>query len=536
MPEPASPASTAENLRAARAPALHEARGILPLPRTLAFAGAALSGLLYWLGFAGMDVWPLSLIAFVPLLVSIHRQTPKQALFLGVVAGATMNLAGFYWLQEMLVTFSGFPAAICFFFVLLVCIYQGGRIGLLGWLYARATARGWPAYPMFAAAFVASELLYPLLFPWYFAAGVHGQPLLTQTAELGGPILVGLVVLLANFIVAEPLLARAERRTPSVRLVGACAAMFVAALGFGFARIASVDARVEQAEEAHVGIVQGNMGLMQKREDPSEGLRRHQRLSVELKERGVDFVVWSESAVTFAVPESMAEGFMRDRVARRIEMPAIFGAVLFRRGPDEERWFNTALATDASGAITGRFDKQYLLAFGEYLPFGESFPILYQWSPNSGRFSPGKTFDPVHLDVRGTRRAIATLICYEDIIPSFVNKLVAHGDPELLVNMTNDAWFGDTIEPWEHLALAKFRAIEHRRYLVRSTNSGVSAVIDPVGRVVVHGGTFRAEALDAKIRWLRGRTIYGVVGDIPWYVVAVMVGVFAWVRRPGRPS
>jgi apolipoprotein N-acyltransferase len=187
------------------------------------------------------------------------------------------------------------------------------------------------------------------------------------------------------------------------------------------------------------------------------------------------------------------------------------------------------LLSDAQGKVTGRYDKQYLLAFGEYLPFGETFPVLYEMSPHSGRFTPGKSFEPLKLD----GHEIAVFICYEDIAPSFVNEIMAHGDPDLLVNITNDAWFGDTTEPWIHLALAKFRAIEQRRYFVRSTNSGVSAFIDPVGRTISHTGTFRAEALAEQVAWMDGGTPFRFYGNGPWWLVAV-VGVGAAFMRPPR--
>src|SRR5579883_1218340 len=197
-----------------RALAAVEPLGALPLPGWLAYAGAVLSGVLYFLAFGGMDVWPLAFVALVPLAVSLRRQPTRRAATLGWVAGTTMNFTGFFWLQRMLETFGGFPAIVCVFFVFVVCAYQGGRMGLLGWIHARATARGWPAAPVFAAAFVASELVYPLLFPWYFAATVHQVPVLTQLAEIGGPILVGLVLVAANIALAELLIARAERRGP----------------------------------------------------------------------------------------------------------------------------------------------------------------------------------------------------------------------------------------------------------------------------------------------------------------------------------
>ena len=132
----------------------------------------------------------------------------------------------------------------------------------------------------------------------------------------------------------------------------------------------------------------------------------------------------------------------------------------------------------------------------------------------------------------------SVLICYEDILPGFTNRAVAHANPELLVNMTNDAWFGDTTEPWEHLALAKYRAIEHRRFLVRSTNSGVSAIIDPVGGIVE--GTlskpFNDEAHEGVVRWLRGGTVYETLGDGPWYLVSLGVVICAFRRRKAPAS
>jgi apolipoprotein N-acyltransferase len=130
---------------------------------------------------------------------------------------------------------------------------------------------------------------------------------------------------------------------------------------------------------------------------------------------------------------------------------------------------------------------------------------------------------------------IATFICYEDIIPSFVRSILRSGNPDLLVNITNDAWFGDTTEPWIHLALAQLRAVEHRRFLVRSTNSGVSAFIDPVGRVIANTGTFREEALTAEIAWLRATTPYELWGDAPWWLASLVIGVaaFGQRKRPG---
>jgi apolipoprotein N-acyltransferase len=229
---------------------------------------------------------------------------------------------------------------------------------------------------------------------------------------------------------------------------------------------------------------------------------------------------------------------LRAGVARRIGVPAIFGAVIVRRVSDARSYilFNSAVSSDALGSINARYDKEYLLTFGEYLPFGETFPVLYEWSPNSGHFSPGTKLDPLLVDVHGETHPVTALICYEDILPRFTNDAVRHADPELLVNMTNDAWFGDTTEPWEHLALATFRAIEHRRYLVRGTNSGVSAVVDPVGRVIAKSGTFRQDAIAATIHWMRSHTTYEVVGDWPWLLLTLVLFLGCFVSRKRAPA
>lgn len=504
--------------------------GIFPLEKRVAYALAVLSGLLYFLAFPGIDLWPLGFVALAPLVVALRGQPARRGAGLGWAAGFTMTMCGFYWLLEMLKTFSGFPTALCLVFMSILCAYQAGRIAMCGWLAARASERGWPAGVAFAGAFVASELLFPLLFPWAYAATVHQVPALLQLAELGGPIAVGLTLVAANLAVAELAISRLERRAPRWRVVGALAAAPALAALYGLVRIPMVDAATAAAPKARVGIVQANMSLMGKRRDKSEGLRRHLELTRELQAGGpLDLVVWSETSVMAPQDEEIAPALYRNQFTASLGAPAIFGAVLVRRVEDARGYvlFNSALLSNGKGEVTGRYDKQFLLAFGEYLPFGEQFPKLYEISRNSGRFTPGKTLAPLTLGKYG----IATFICYEDISAPFVRSIVKTGATDLLVNITNDAWFGDTTEPWIHLALAKLRAVEHRRFLVRSTNSGVSAFVDPVGRVVRHTGTFRKEAIAAEVAWLRPTTLYGIVGDGLWWLVSAGALGMAFVSR-----
>jgi len=499
----------------------------------VAYGLAVATGLLYFVAFPGVDVWPLAFVALAPLMIALRNQPVRRAAGLGWAAGFTMTMAGFYWLLDMLRTFSGFPTPICLVFMAILCGYQGGRIGLMGYLYGRAERRGWPAGPVFALAFVASELVYPLLFPWYFGATVHQVPALTQVAELGNPILVGLTLIAANLAVTEVVWAWLVKRPPNMRLVGALSAVPLLSAVYGAVRISQVDKEVASAPKAEVGVVQANMSLMAKRHEAGEGLRRHLALTRQLQaETPLDLVVWSETSVTSAVPEDAVDIEYPRRFTRILGVPAVFGAVLYKEVPDARRFvlYNSALLSDAQGAIRGRFDKTYLLAFGEFLPFGDTFPVLYEWSPNSGKFSQGTSLASLPLG----NHKLTVHICYEDVIPGFVNRMMRADPGNLLVNITNDAWFGDSTEPWIHLALSTFRAIEQRRFLARSTNSGVSAIIDPVGRVVRHTETFRQQATHAQIAWMTGRTPYNLWGDVPWWLATIAVVAMGFVSPKSR--
>jgi apolipoprotein N-acyltransferase len=507
----------------------------VPLPLRLAYPLSFLTGLLYWIAFPGIDVWPLAFVALVPLFVALAGQRPKHGFWLGWTAGFGMTITGFYWLSYTLEVFSGFPQPLCWLFQAILCGYQAGRIGLFGWLATRGEQRGWGRGVALALAFTASELLFPLLFPWFYGATVHQLLPLLQVAELGGPIAVSMLLVAFNYLVAELVLARLEQRPVNRRVLGLAAVPVLGAI-YGLVRVPMVDARAASADKVEVGLVQANMSLMGKRKNKNEGLNRHLRATEELKAQGpLDLVVWSETSVMSAVQEDQIDAALRSKFTTRLGVPALFGSVLVKPVDDAREYvlYNSALLTDQSGKVVGRLDKQLLLAFGEYLPFGDTFPVLYEWSPHSGHFTPGTTYTkPINLE----NRRIAVVVCYEDVLPGFVNRLMNDGEPELLANLTNDAWFGDSTEPWIHLALAKLRAVEQRKFFVRSTNSGVSAFIDPAGRVLSHTQTFQEEAQRATLRWLKGKTPYTLWGDIPWYLVSAVSVAFAFRHRKRPPA
>jgi len=296
-----------------------------------------------------------------------------------------------------------------------------------------------------------------------------------------------------------------------------------------------VQKRIDAAETARVGLVQGNLALTGT--EKRDAARIHRDLTKKLEQQGkLDLVVWSETAVNYLIPEDVLSPVMQRMVLtgtdKKLETPVLTGVILRRGGLTRKtgaKLYNSATLVHPDGKVEGVYDKTFLLAFGEYIPFGETFPQLYEMSPNSGQLTPGKSLEAIPFGAH----KITVLICYEDILPRFTNSIVSHGDPDLLVNMTNDAWFGKSTEPAIHLALAKYRAVEHRRFLVRATNSGVSAFVDPLGRTFEETPIFEEAARASSVRWMRGKTVYEVLGDGPFWLLSLLVVAMGFRARPG---
>ncbi len=230
----------------------------------------------------------------------------------------------------------------------------------------------------------------------------------------------------------------------------------------------------------------------------------------------------------------------RAAVQRGHDTPVLFGGITSElRTPVDLNWpyrdWNTAVMVDRRGRVVGLYDKVYLLVGGEFIPFGEQFPVLYEWIRHAGRFEAGTEVKVFNW--RGYR--LGVMICYEDILPKF-NRRLADLEPHVILNVTNDAWFGHTAEPYLHMALAIFRSVEQRRALVRSTNTGVSVFVSPTGEIIKQTEITGRETLSADVPMMTGKTIYGRIGDVfawiqvGWLLALILPRMLAWRRRRRR--
>ncbi len=492
------------------------------------------SGVIYALGFAGFDIWPLAFLGLVPLLAALTwgGGGVGRGFWGGWLMGTVAYALATYWVVGMLEVFTPFPGAVNWLVSTLLWGFQGLMFGVFAALFVALRHQLPNVVLRSLVAFLPAEWLVPTIFRAYFANALHPVPLLIQIADLGGPMLVSALLVAVNATVFAVIHWRWAQGPKPLRLVVATAGALVLTLGYGAWRIQQVERHAAAAPTLNIGLVQANMGTTAKREAPNEGLRRHLRLSESLiaAHPEVELLFWPESAFSYYLSAEYAS--LAGTALGALKRPLLFGGLFGVGEGDARLHFNSAFLMDEGGALLGRYDKHILMPFGEYIPFGDLFPALYDLSPASGRFGQGTSFAPL---VFGDAR-IGALVCYEDLVPHFVRTAMAFGRPNLLVNLTNDAWFGDSTEPWIHLALAKFRAVEARRYLVRSTNSGVSAIIDASGRVTQHGPVFKEATLAGSVALLEGRPVYQAVGDFPAYLSLLALAWFSvqHIRRRRR--
>ncbi|MGC4120323.1 MAG: apolipoprotein N-acyltransferase [Myxococcales bacterium] len=506
---------------------------------------AALSGVLYFLGFIGFDQFYLEWIAFAPLVVALDGMTTgRKAFFLSWWMGLCTHLGGYYWVIHLLQTFAYLPLALSVLGYFLLCLFQGSQLAVNGWLAWKLSKRtGIPIGFTLPVALMTVEFAYPLLFPSYTANSQAWVPLLIQVAELGGTLLLSGIIALVGGALGEIALARIKHRPFPKGIAFAAAGAFAFVVVWGLVRMPMIDARDAASPKLKTAIVQANVGAGDKHLRAEAGIRRfHDMTDAVLQaEPNLGLVVWPESALNKTVELQMN---LTGVVASEVKVPMLVGALRREAGGPRMRYWNSILDVAPGGQVVAAYDKVKLLLFGETLPLYDTIPGFYQWLLKQGIlpylsvYDRGTRFEPLPV---GPYKLSAD-VCYEDILPGHIGELMKPDSsgqvPHAMVNGTNDSWYGPA-EPPIHLALALFRSVEHRRWLIRSTATGISAFIDSNGRLVKKSGFETAETLVQDVPMVSdGRTLYGVTGDVlGWLALAAaIVGVLQKKWRPaGAP-
>jgi apolipoprotein N-acyltransferase len=517
---------------------------------------SALSGLALALSYPHADLWGLAFVALAPFLLALERSDAVDALRNGYACGVVFFLTLLYWVAGVVVTYGGLPWPVALLVLALLVVYLATYFAVFALVIAASWRRFGPLGLLAApVAWVGCEIVRGRAltgFPWGLLGYSQAANLpLLQVSALGGIYAVSFLVMVVNAGLAL-LWVRARRRrgaavaAPRGALAAAAAAILAAlAAHLGGALAIRSGMREAEAEPVRVATIQANVPQERKWDAAQEEriLADLDRLTRQAARSGARIIVWPESSSPFSVhlphrvqsggpPEVREHRAYTDRLtglASDLEVGLIVGSVDYRVEGGRLEALNSALSVAPDGTLGPSYDKVHLVPFGEYVPLERLLFFVNRVVRGAiAGFAGGTRFDPLPTPAGKA----ATFICYEAIFPELVRRIAA-GEGAFLVNITNDAWFGRTAAPRQHLAMAAVRAVENRRHLVRAANTGISALVDPYGRIISRTRLGETAVLVGSIGARRGTTPYARAGDLFAWGCAILTLLHAAALRVG---
>jgi len=508
---------------------------------------APLTAPLLWLAFpGGGEIFPLLFVALTPLLFALERATPRQALLSGLLTGTLHFLLLLYWIVIVLGTYGGLPWFLSIPALLLLAFYMGLYFSLFA-LLGRAILTTFPAVAalwLLPALWVGLDWLRSVLFtgfPWMdLGYGLYSVPVAMQSADLLGHHGLTFLIVLCNTLPVVLVRVWPSRRALAALALPALLVLTAAAV-YSQLRLTEVQKTQKAASTPRlkVGVVQGNIDQSRKwsPSQQSQTVQTYVDLSESLMTGAApSLVVWPETALPFFPMTSDYIVPLRSLVKDR-DLALLTGAPWYEvvdRTTKKLRFFNSAVLLQADGEFHGKYHKAHLVPFGEYVPLKQFLPFLAPLVEAAGDFTAGTIEKPlVWKDAQA-----GILICFESVFPDISRQWVKAG-ANVLINLTNDAWYGKSSAPYHSLAMAVFRAVETRRSLVRSANTGISAFISPAGTIEAQSEIFVPWAAAKTVALMQQETFwvrYGYLFAPICLTVGILSGGLAVIRGRRRKT
>ncbi|HEX7038037.1 MAG TPA: apolipoprotein N-acyltransferase [Pseudomonadales bacterium] len=484
-------------------------------------------GALLPLSLAPFGYWPLGLVSLAGWFALLRRPGANGAL-LGWLYGVGKYGVGASWVYVSIHVYGNAAPPLAAFLVVLFVAGLALFPLVNGWLFARLRGGGAMMDALtFAALFSGFEWLLTWAltgFPWLYVGYAHLETPLAGLAPIGGVLLVGFAVALgAALLVAAAAALRARRVLSGGLALGVAAVPWL--VGWAFWGTSWT----ESGPIREAALVQGNIDQAVKWSPETRDAIV--RTYVELSEPhwGVDLLIWPEAAITVLAHQAGDLLTALDRRGEAAGSALVLGIPAVERLPEGGYVFHNAAF--AIGTGHGRYVKRRLVPFGEYVPLeGLLRGLIEFFDLPMSRSSPGPWQQPL-LDLGGHRGAMA--ICYEIVYPDLVRSQAAEAD--VLLTISNDTWFGRSIGPLQHLEMARMRALENGRWVLRGTNNGVTAIIDPRGRVQARLPQFEPGVLRGEYRTMSGTTPFTRYGHGPLLVLLFLL-LAAGVARKARSA
>ncbi len=487
-----------------------------------------------WLGMSAL-AWHLSEPPRWPLFAS-HGRVALTGARRGLAFGVGANLVALRFIPAVVVRFTPLPYAAGALGLALLAAFEGTR-WMVAAIACETLVRARVPRPVAFAAGVYAGMFVPTMIPWTVAGGVSPWPAMVQLAEVAGERGVAAMMALAAALLAEAgrALVRKEGPSRAVPLAGAAAAIVAMQGAVGAWRMRAVDSVRSRAAHVRVALVQPSIEASTRWEESQAPwiLARLTGLTRSAEARGALLVVWPEGAYPYPIPHGTrhaidpATAVVQGGAEAGVHGPVLTG--LLMPGAPGGAAYNSAVVAQPDGSLSPSYDKRHLLWFGETVPLADRVPWMREVFARGLGLAPGDRSDPL---VAGPIRA-GVLTCYEDTLSEAGRDAAAAG-PNLLVNLTNDAWFSGSSESELHLRLSALRAVELRRDLVRAVNAGPASWIDATGRVRARISPDFAGTLTTDPALLEGdQTPYARFGDTPW-ALALLVFANLAVWRTAR--
>lgn len=484
---------------------------------------AILSGLLLTGSFPKIDISWLAWFVLVPLLVAIRNLSPKRGFILGFIAGLVHYLTLLYWLVYTMHTYGHLPMLLCVFILILASAFLALYLAAFSATLLNLCTK--PAICIFAVpvlwiAFEYMRSLFFLGFPWELIGySQYNNLLLIQISDIFGIYGVSFLIVLSNAAIFLTFLYLTgkdwKRKTVTKRVAAGSISVFaliiVLVLSYGKWQIDSIDRLVCSSPSIKAAVIQGNIDQAVKWDPEFQRLtvKKYIDLSLLAKKNNPDLVVWPETATPFYFLYNIGLSNMVKKGINDTGTTFLFGSPSFISGKMGVEHYNTAYLVSPDGKVYGKYNKVHLVPFGEYIPFNKWLPFIGKMVEGVGDFKPGikgKT-------IKWGDYSLGVQICYEIIFPDLSRTMVKN-NAALLVNITNDAWFGTTSAPYQHFSMAIFRAVENRRALIRSANTGISGFIDPVGRIIEKTDLFKEAVITRSVPLICMTSFYTSFGDL----------------------
>lgn len=506
---------------------------------------ALASGFLLTASFPGVGLDWVAWGALVPLFFALHNVRFWAGFRLGFITGLMHYLSLMYWLVHTFQAYGQLPLYLGVLILFLLSAYLAIFVGAFAALAAcsfRRPAWGWIVIPL---SWVSIEYLRSILltgFPWELLGYTQfGRLHLIQISDMLGVYGVSFLLVLGNtaiFLVSMHAAGQASNRpTSSKKALGICVCVFAAALivtwGYGVWRVRRVALEVRRWPVMKIAVVQGNIdqGIKWNAQFQIATVNKYLSLSQTIQDARPGLVVWPETAMPFYFLHDLRLSKSVIRGIEEAKSDFLIGSPSYTRIKNRVVYFNSAYVMAPDGKIFGKYDKAHLVPFGEYVPLKKWLPFIGKIVAQVGDFQAGEKGKII--DWKGTH--LGPLICYEVIFPYLARETTKNG-AVLLINITNDAWYGRSSAPYQHFSMAVFRAVENRRALVRSANTGVSGFIGPAGRILAETDIFEDAVLVQDVPLVREKTVYTRFGDLfaqLCLVITVIVSVILLKKYSG---